>query len=292
MNSRISKFVCLQRDWRDSLGHLLASAERELLICSPYITSEGIRFVEECSRIELRQKGKCTVVTNLAPTNVVQGATDPRALQRLSHSISNTAFWHLPRLHAKVYVADASAAIVTSANLTLGGVRANYEYGVHVADVDTVAQIRNDIIGYSELGTRLTDGQLSRYIEVADEVRAAFEKQQRSISRTAKARFEQLFYKAENELIALRLAGAPVTQVFARTIEYLLRRHGAMTTPEIHSHIAEIHPDLCDDTVDRVIDGRHFGKKWKNLVRTAQSQLKVRSVIELSGGRWKLVDQV
>ena len=158
-----------------------------------------------------------------------------------------------------------------------------------MVDVDIVTQIRSDIIGYSELGARLTDHQLARYIEVADEVRAAFQRQQRSITKTAKARFEQLFYKAENELIALRLAGAPVTQVFTRTIEYLLQRHGAMTTPELHSRIAAIHPDLCDDTIDRVINGRHFGKKWKNLVRTAQSQLKGRSVIELSEGRWKLV---
>ena len=121
----MSEFLCLQRDWSKNLAHLLASAERELLICSPYITSDGIRFVEECSRAELRRHGKCTVVTNLAPTNVVQGVTDPRALQRLSRSISNIALWHLPRLHAKVYVADAATAIVTSANLTLGGVRAN-----------------------------------------------------------------------------------------------------------------------------------------------------------------------
>jgi hypothetical protein len=61
----------------------------------------------------LRHSGKCTVVTNLAPRNVVQGVTDPRALQRLSHSISNVALWHLPRLHAKVYVADSTTAIVT-----------------------------------------------------------------------------------------------------------------------------------------------------------------------------------
>lgn len=288
----MSQFLCLQRDWSEKLSHLFASAERELLICSPYITSDGIRFVEESSCAELRHSGKCTVVTNLAPRNVVQGVTDPRALQRLSHSISNVALWHLPRLHAKVYVADSTTAIITSGNLTFGGVRANYEYGIQVADVDTVKQIRSDIISYSELGTQLTNQQLARYIDVADEVRAAFETQERSVKKSAKARFDQLFYKAENELIALRLAGAPVTQVFARTIAYLLKHHGAMTTPEIHSHISSIHPDLCDDKIDRVINGRHFGKKWKNLVRTAQSQLKTQSVIELSEGRWRLVEHV
>ena len=33
----------------------------------------------------------------------------------------------LSRLHAKVYIADSKAAFVTSANLTRGGLRENYE---------------------------------------------------------------------------------------------------------------------------------------------------------------------
>lgn len=283
------KFQCLPRDWRDSLGRLFASARRELLVCSPYITEDGTSFVEECSHPKLRNDGRCTVVTNLAPVNIVQGATDPHALQHLSRSLSRVTVCHLPRLHAKVYVADTASAIVTSANLTFGGVRANYEYGIHITDRQTVAQIRSDILGYSELGARLSDGQLARYVEVADEVRNAFQRQQRSITKTAKTTFEQLLHKAEDELIGLRLSGVSATQVFERSIEYLLRRHGAMTTPGLQSQIAAINPDLCDETVDRIINGRHFGKRWKHMVRAAQSHLKDRGLIELRAGRWRMV---
>jgi hypothetical protein len=53
--------------------------------------------------------------------------------------------------------------------------------------------------------------------------------------------------------------------------------------------IENIHPDLCDNTVDRVIDGKRFGKKWKHAVRTAQQQLKREGLVALSGGRWLLV---
>jgi len=61
-----------------------------------------------------------------------------------------------------------------------------------------------------------------------------------------------------------------------------------MTTPEIHDRVKSIHPDLCDDSIDRVIAGQHFGKKWKDAVRTAQGHLKEARRIELIGGRWRL----
>ena len=279
---------CLQRGWKNSLATLFKSAREELLVCSPYITDYGIRFVQENISPQFQKSGLCTVVTNLTPMNILQGSTEPRALQQLSDRILNFALWHLPKLHAKIYIADSRSAIVTSANLTRGGVEANYEYGVEFNNRETVQQIRDDLVEYSELGVRLSQEQLCSYVEVADEVRTAFQQQQRTITRSARAKFEQLVHKAENELITLRISGVSRTQVFERTIEYLLGRDGAMTTPEIHSRIAAIHPDLCDETIDRIINGQHFGKQWKHAVRAAQSHLKERGIIELVAGRWKL----
>ena len=89
-------------------------------------------------------------------------------------------------------------------------------------------------------------------------------------------RFQQSFRNAQDSLIRVRLAGGAVHTVFAHTIEYLLRTNGPLTTETLHPMIKAIHPDLCDDSVDRVIDGKRFGKKWKHAVRTAQQQLKKR----------------
>jgi hypothetical protein len=61
-----------------------------------------------------------------------------------------------------------------------------------------------------------------------------------------------------------------------------------MSTVEINQAIKRIHPDLCDDTVDRVIDGQHFGKKWKHGVRTAQVFLRRRGDIRRESGKWQL----
>ena len=74
--------------------------------------------------------------------------------------------------------------------------------------------------------------------------------------------------------------------VFAKSIGYLLRKNGPMTTVQLHELIRELHPDLCDDSVDRVIDGKHFGKKWKHAVRTAQQSLKKKGEAEFANGVW------
>jgi hypothetical protein len=79
--------------------------------------------------------------------------------------------------------------------------------------------------------------------------------------------------------------------VFAATILYLLARHGPMPTTELHPRVEAMHPDLCDNTIDRVIDGKRFGKKWKHAVRTAQQQLKKRGQIELVGEQWTLIGE-
>jgi hypothetical protein len=90
------------------------------------------------------------------------------------------------------------------------------------------------------------------------------------------------------ELIRVRLQEGPIHTVFAKTILYILEHHGRLSTEELHPLIERIHPDLCDNTVDRVIDGKRFGKKWKHAVRTAQQDLKQKGRIELVGGKWAL----
>jgi PLD-like domain len=280
--------VFLQRGWTANLKKLLSSAKRDVLISSPFITQEGVLFVHEHLSSKVRNAGGCRLITNLSPNNIVQGATDPRALKFLADRLAGFTVWHLPKLHAKVYIADVTSAIITSANLTRGGPTQNYEYGIHFTEQATVRQIRDEVTAYSDLGACLSPQELSHYVDVSAQVRAAFQRQQRTVSRTAKAQFERLFFRAENDLISLRISGASRTRVFERTIEYLLSRYGAMTTPEIHDRVKSIHPDLCDDTIDRVIAGQHFGKKWKHAVRTAQGHLKAADRIELIGRKWQL----
>src|SRR6516164_7789458 len=105
---------------------------------------------------------------------ICQGATDPSAVDTLARSISHVSIYHLPRLHAKLYVADASSAIVTSGNLTAGGLIKNYEDGVQIFDRLYVRRIRHDLMDYAELGASITRERLGVFCEIAEKVRRAF----------------------------------------------------------------------------------------------------------------------
>jgi len=278
----------LSEDWKSELARLLKCTRTHLIISSPYITDEGTNFVLENLSRQAITKGHVRILTDLSPGNICQGSTDPSALKSLSDALSDFCLLHLPKLHAKVYVGDENCAIVTSANLTAGGIHRNYEYGVKISHKRAVGEIAQDITAYSELGAMVTAANLDKYCQIASRLRKTYRKQQRTITKAAQKEFQLQILTVEDELVRLRLSGGAMHTVFAKTILYLLQRYGPLRTIKLHPKVESIHPDLCDNTVDRVIDGKRFGKKWKHAVRTAQQQLKKNGQIRLVGDRWML----
>jgi hypothetical protein len=279
----------LARDWHRALGELAAKAVREVVICSPYVGREGVKMLAAHLTPTFQRCGSIMFITDLSPANVCQRSTDPRALWQLRDHARCTAVRHLPGVHAKVYVADDHQAIVGSANLTAGGLYHNFEYGVEIRSGSITSRIKRDLLEYGALGADVPPEQLQAYCQTADNLQSLFDEQCRSMRREIRRRFEQSFRIAEESLIRLRLAGGPVHTVFARTIAYLLRSYGPLATESLHPIIKRIHPDLCDDSIDRIIDGKRFGKKWKHAVRTAQQQLKKQGVVLYQNGFWRLV---
>lgn len=279
----------LRKGWKPRLEDLVDSAEKCLFIAAPFITQPGVEVIQARLSNGLRERGEIRILTSLDILSICQGTCDPLALRSLLGVVPSSNLTHLPRLHAKVYIADDHTAIITSGNLTVGGLVANFEYGVVLDDPSLVRQVRNDIIEYANLGAVLHDEQLIAFCEASDRVREAFRRQAASVAHRYRKEFQAQARMAEDQLIRLRLSGGPPHTVFAKTIAYLLKRHGPLKTIEQHPLIQQTHPDLCDDSVDRVIDGQHFGKKWKHAVRTAQQRLKEAGLIELGNdGRWHL----
>lgn len=273
--------------WASSLVDLVSSARVRLLLCAPYVSAGGVAVVRRGWKNPPLVGSASTILTDLSPLSVYTGATDPLAVADLLDLLNGARVIHLPRLHAKVYCADGSRAVVTSGNLTAGGLSLNHEYGLTIEDPNLARKIEQDVVEYASLGGHLQTDTLARYCEVARDVRAAGKAELESASAPAKRRLSLALQEAETQLLTARLGGGPLHTVFARTITYILGRSGAMTTNQLHTRIQEIHPDLCDDAVERVIDGKRFGKKWKHAVRTAQQQLKKSGGIELVEGVWR-----
>lgn len=282
------KTSVLTGSWQQAFEAVLASATDSLTLCAPYITEHGTNIVRSMHAQQGGSKPRALVLTDLSPLAICAGATDPAAIAGLRAVFPASRSVHLPRLHAKVYVANRARAIVTSGNLTYGGLVCNHECGLLIDDPMSAAHIDDEVSAYADLGADVDNATLDEMCGLAADARAAYRAQTASASRASTRRLRAVLRSASDTLVRARLAGGPVHTVFARTIEFLLRRHGPLSTETMHPLIQNMHPDLCDDTVDRVIDGKRFGKKWKHAARSAQQQLKKRGTIALINGAWTL----
>ena len=270
----------------DFIGSLRTSC----LICSPYITLEPVeRLVNSIQQRNLRDLFMVEVLTDVSIVNLVKGATDINALIHLAESLPNVRIAYAPHIHAKVYIANEDSAIVGSANFTSGGSRRNLEYGVRIREREVVRQISADVMQYARLGGIVSLPNLydirSRTLKLRDAVR----EEQNAANKKLRDASRELEREAQEELIKIRVEGRTFHAILCDTLLYLLGQR-PMTTEELNATVQEIHPDLCDDTVDRVINGTHFGKRWKHELRTAQQTLRRKGVIERRAGQkfWSL----
>lgn len=164
----------------------------------------------------------------------------------------------------------------------------NAEYGIRIDSPALVDNIQGDFDDLRAAATTISIDDLLQYARVAAHVRRSAARKETSVDPRLKRALQAALNEAEDHLIRLRLAGGAMHTVFAHTIRYLLTKYGASPTPRIHEFVQRLHSDLCDDSVDRVIDGKHFGKKWKHAVRTAQQQLKKAGIIDNANALWRI----
>jgi phosphatidylserine/phosphatidylglycerophosphate/cardiolipin synthase-like enzyme len=226
------------------------------------------------------------VLTNLTVDNLLSGVLDIVALRDMALSLPNVTVTYLPGLHAKVYVADVRIAIVSSGNLTTAGLAINYEYGVLLRDSLMVEKVRDDLTKYGLLGSRVPLETLETLARATQDLKAVHQRAERSINARLRKEFEERTEQAKLELLKARAQNRTTHAIFTDTVLYLLEQKGPLTTRELHPLVKQIHPDMCDDSIDRVIGDVHFGKKWKHYVRDAQLNLRRRGIIKTDGKRW------
>ena len=277
----------LRSPWVAEFEAVLGRATSSLILCAPFV-GRG-----PCDRVRrrmtaLRDTGfQMTMLTDLSRDNILSGATDVTAIADVVRDFPTATVRFLPSLHAKIYVADETCAIVTSANMTDSGLYRNFEYGMLFDDPQTVRAIRLDVLQYASLGSPVDRAQLDGFAAAVAELRVMRQAAERSLRSRLRREFDRRLRQVDDALLRARAAGRSAHAIYADTILHLLRQ-GPMSTVEINRAIKRIHPDLCDDTIDRVIDGQHFGKKWKHAVRTAQAFLRRKGDIQREGRKWQL----
>lgn len=275
--------------WEEQFLSLARSVHRRTTVAAPFITRGPLeRFVAELpspGAVELE------VLTDLAPASLLGGFVDCQALATIEETVACATIHHVPGLHAKAYVADEHTAIVTSANCTYSGIRWNRELGVKVSEPVAVQEIAADLGEYARLGKSVSADLLKEICTRVQEERRRFPDLTKTVAREGEAELGRWISQAHGPLadsvLGLR-GGESTTAIFRRAVHYALRRHGSLTTTDLHAVVKSLLPDLCDDRMDRIINGVSFGRKWKHHVRNAQQQLKRQQVVTLSEGRWRI----
>ena len=291
----------IKSPWADTFDQFAGSIQEMAIIAAPYITRRPIERLTK--KLQSRRRSvRLDVLTNLHADSLVAGSLDIRALVWLCEQIPGTTIRHLRHLHAKAYVADEHTAIVTSANLTNGGLFRNHELGVAITDPVGVKDIADDLQEYGALGVLVPSDALTELDDMAQRAKASKVTADMAVPVGLMTEHDAIRDNMNERLVELRTAGeafttnprASITAQFCDAIKYVLRRHGPMSTRDMNPLIQNLKPELCDDEVDRIINGVTFGRKWKHQVRNAQVQLRREGTIVQDGGRnspWRLTNQ-
>ncbi len=286
-----SRVTLIKNPWKTTLQCLLSAAESDLLLVSPFIKlSAATDVVSHLATCDTQNTIRVQVLTNLRPESAVTGSLDLEAFVNMARALPMLELTHVPCLHAKVYVADIQMAVITSGNLTSPGIDANLEYGVALTDQTLVAEVRRDFENYARLGARISVTTLADLLAEVTELKRLFKRAEHSIRSQARRAFKEKLEATNLQVLRQRARSKTTHSILVDTILFLLAK-GPLRTAELQPLVQILQPDICDDSIDRVIDGVHFGKRWKHYVRNAQQSLKRGGQIRFDGQKWHMENQ-
>jgi len=286
------KFMKLfSRPLRIALAEVVHAASGELLIAAPYMKAVEADWVcNELSNNPRAQNCMLRLLTDIRSDSILNGSLDLEALDTFCYRRNHAQVVSLPRLHAKVYIADTCRALLTSANLTPAGLDFNFEYGICLEDPALISKIRCDLETYARLGNTLTDVELRSLVEVAQNLKSEYEKLTKSASRRLNASFNRTLHQAQRQFLSVQVGSRSPQSIFSEAVLHVLSR-GPLRTEELHPRVQSLLPDLCDDRAELIINDHRFGKRWKHSVRNAQQYLKRSGKIVFRGGKWSISER-
>ncbi len=275
----------LNRAWRNDLAAVATSARQSILIVAPFIKyDEAVWFCKQ-----LRSGIDILTLANIDSEAISASALDLSALRHLAEVSSSATLIALSNLHAKVFVSDERAAIVTSGNLTRSAFDHNLEYGVLLNEPALVRTVRRDMLAFARLGSQVAASAFAELVPLEAEFRKARAALASSATPTAKRRFNNIMRQARPVFASAQIGNRSAHAVFGEAIQFVLA-HGPQTTKIIQEELRQLLPALCDDREDLIIKGERYGKAWKRRMRHAQLNLKLRGIIvyNASAKTWML----
>jgi len=279
----------IRSPWRTRFKEFVISTERSLLLVAPFIKLKEAAWLTETVANQKRlDQIHLTILTSFQADSVLSNTLEIQALSHFQSGFPSCKVISVPHLHAKVYISDETRAIVTSANLTTAALDQNAEYGIQINTPSVVQQISLDLLGYAKLGSPVPPDAVKNLGYIASDLVNRYRDLQNSAASELRRTFNNKLYEVTQEFLATQVGPRTAHALFAEAILYVLRK-GPLPTRELHSDIQQLLPELCDDSMELIINGQSFGKRWKHKVRTSQVYLRRKGAIALHGDRWALV---
>ena len=264
----------LGRGWRSELAGIASVARRSVVIAAPFIKYEEAAWL--CSL--LHEGVDVLTLANIDAEAVSTAALDLAALRCLKEVSYSSKLIALSTLHAKVFVADEKAAIVTSGNLTRSALDSNLEYGVLLDDPKLVQKVCDDMLSFARLGSPVDLETIDELTKLEDELRQARSDVIKEATQGARQRFDYVMRQARPAMVSAQVGDRTAHAVFGEAIQFVLAK-GPQTTKTIQLEVQHLLPELCDDSEILMIKGERYGRVWKRRFRHAQLHLKRRGTV-------------
>ncbi len=152
----------LRTPWEEELRKLAASAVRQVRVCAPFVKREATESLLDALSCGVHMRVVSCFNTGYFHRHYSDTAAFRDVLDR-SGQVRNCQ-----QLHAKLYLFDEQAAIVTSANLTGAGLLRNWEYGVVLRRPQLVDEVAED---FEELWSAHEDADIdAEVLDGIDEI--------------------------------------------------------------------------------------------------------------------------
>jgi len=174
----------LKSPWEHTFCKLLQESKDAVYLASPFIKLQTARLITKHTSRDIDFR----YINSFKLSNFHRGASDLEALKILSKKGFRQKNVH--NLHAKFFIFD-HVAVITSSNLTPGGLKNNLEYGVLLRD-ETVREIKDYYVHIFD-NPKYPDITLDIIRKAEDILRSVPLEKQKKINVTDKAIFEEVF---------------------------------------------------------------------------------------------------
>ena len=257
----------------------LVRTSQEQLLASPFIKANIAKMILDNKPAE----AKISLLTSYKLNSFYRNSSDLTALK--SFIENRIEVRNYPTLHAKTYIFDSQRAIITSANLTLGGLKNNYECGVLIDDPNTATRLKanfSQIFADEEKVSVVTEEILSItediLAKVPKEKRIKFEKTERDLFPAAEYEPQDDLYDGGVKTIVNTLSGWRLdtfnvvskipANIFKLEQVYAFKQHLQELHPEnrnIEAKIRQQLQELRDLGLIEFVDRGIYRKLWKDV---------------------------